>query len=95
MDLVEEDEAEDPAHPWDAPEQVPAVDIVSFGAFFDVAFEVTEESVVEVEKLEIDLDAFTHRGIREAVGDSLPVCLDRELFPELGEVVLTVGINTG
>jgi hypothetical protein len=60
VDLVEENEAEDLAHPWDASEQVPAVDIVSFGALLDVAFEVTEEPVVEVEELEIDLDALAH-----------------------------------
>ena len=51
MDLVEKNEAKDPSHPWDTPEQVPGVDIVSFGALFDVALELPEEAVVEVEKL--------------------------------------------
>jgi hypothetical protein len=92
VDLVEEDEAKDPSHPWDAPEQVPGVDIVSFGALLDVALELTEEAVIEVEKLEIDLDAFAHGGIREVLGDSLPVRLAGNLFLELGEVVLAVGV---
>jgi hypothetical protein len=92
VDLVEEDEAEDLAHPWDAPEQVPAVDIVSFGALLDVALELTEEAVIEVEKLEIDLDALAHGGVREAIGDSLPVCLESDLLLKLGEVVLAFGV---
>ena len=86
VDFVEEDEAEDLAHPWDTPEQVPAVDIVSLGAFFDVALEVTKEPVVEVEKLEIDLDAFANGGIREAIGDSLPVCFEGDLFSNSGRL---------
>jgi hypothetical protein len=92
VDFVEEDEAKDLPHPWDTPEQVPAVDIVSLGAFFDVALELTEEVVVEVEQLKIDLDAFANRGIREAVGDSIAVCLEGDLLLELGQVVLTVGV---
>ena len=92
VDLVEEDKAKDLSHPWDASEQVPGVDIVSFGALLDGALDLTEEPVVEVEKLEIDLDAFAHRGIREVLEDSIAICLEGDLLPELGEVVLTVGI---
>jgi len=92
VDLVEEDEAEDLPHPRDASEQVPAVDIVAFSLFLDIAFEAAEQAIVEVEEIEIDLDAFAYGGIGEVIGDSLPVRLEGDLFPELGEVVLAVGV---
>ena len=60
VDFVEENEAEDFAHSRDASKPIPAVDIVRFGLFDDVEFEGAEQLVVEVEKLEVDLDAFSH-----------------------------------
>ena len=59
---------------------------------YSVALELTEEAVIEIEKLEIDLDAFAHGGVREVINESLPVCLESDLFLELGQVVLTVSI---
>jgi hypothetical protein len=92
MDLVEEDEAEDLSHPWDTPEQVPAVDVVCFDLLDDVEFEVGKELVEEVEELEIDLAAFADGGIGEVIGESLPVRLVGDLLLELGEVVLAISV---
>lgn len=60
VDFVEKNETEDFAHSRDASKPVPAVDIVHFGLFDDIEFEVIEQLVVEVEELKINFDAFSH-----------------------------------
>jgi len=50
------------------------------------------EPVVVIDELEIDGDASLNLRIRELVDDSFPIDLVGELYSELGQVVLAVGV---
>jgi hypothetical protein len=92
VDFVEEDEAQDLSDSWDASQEVEGAGVVAFGLPDDVEFQLSEETVIEIEELEIHLDAFLDAGIGEVLGDSVAVCLVGQLFLELGEIVLAVGV---
>ncbi len=58
----------------------------------DVALEVSDEAVVVVDELDIDLYAVTDDRIGELLGQSDAVDLVSDLPAELGQVALAVGV---
>ena len=56
------------------------------------AFHALDGATHLVDEFEIDLDALADSGIGESFGDAFMVNLAVELMPELGQVVLAVGV---
>jgi len=62
------------------------------GVTQDVTFEVAVEAAVVIDEIEIGLDASTNDGIGELFCDTLAMDFVGDLFAELGEVTLAVGV---
>jgi len=63
MDLVENDQRQDLTDTRYRTQQNQAVFIRTFGVFQDMPFDLAELLVVEVDEVQIQLDAFLHAGI--------------------------------
>ena len=62
----------------------------------NVEFDFPQELVIVIDEGEIDFNGLPYAGIRKVLFHSLAIRLVRQLFPNLGEVVLTIGIvNVG
>lgn len=66
--------------------------IVPFGLADDIEFQIGNQVVIEVGELEIDLHAFLDGGIREVIGESLPMGRNGELLFKVGKIVLAFGV---
>jgi len=65
---------------------------VASGDLTDVAFEVPEDSVEMIDELEVGLDTLSNDGIGELPCNTFSVDFVGNLFAELGEVTLAVGV---
>ena len=92
VDFVEDDEGEDGPDAVDGPQEIEGVGIVVSGISEDVAFEVAREPIEMVDEIEIGLDASSNVGVNELTGDTFPVDLVGDLFTELGEIALAIGV---
>ena len=92
LDLIEDDQTEDLSYSGKTPKQIEVSDIMPFGLFDDIEFQIIEQAVIEFHKLEIDLDAFLDGRVGEMTGDAYPIRLDGQFFFKFGEIVLAVGV---
>jgi len=92
VDLVEDDEREDGSDAVDGTQEIEGVGIVVSGVSEDEAFEVARQPVEMVDELEIGLDAPSNVGVNELTGNAFPVDLVGDLFTELGEIALAIGV---
>ena len=92
VDLVEDDKGEYFADAVDGSQTVKDVGVVYLGRSDDEEFEIREQGIVVIDKHKIDFDALLHAGIREAFGNATSVGFVGDLFADLREVVLAVGV---
>jgi len=92
MNLVEQNEAQDFSDPGHDLEQVQGLGIVLLCRFDNVSFHIAEEMVVVPDQREVDFHALLDGRIGKALGDADTIGFVGELFPDLGQVILTVGI---
>jgi hypothetical protein len=92
MHRIQEHETENLANARDGLEQVQGVGIMLFGRGDNGQFQVPQQLVIIVNQGEVDLDAFLDGGIGKPLGDPSAIRLVRDLFADLGQVVLAVGL---
>jgi hypothetical protein len=92
MHLVEQEQTQNFANAGNRLEPVEGLGIVLLCCPEDRQLDVAQQPIIVVNQRKIDFDAFLYRGIREPLGDSLAVGFLRNLFADLGQVILAVGI---
>ncbi len=92
MDFIQNDQAQDFSDAGNAPKQMEASGVVPFGLANDMGFQIGKKAVIEFGKLKIDLHAFLDGGIREVIGESLPMGRNRQLLFKVGKIVLAFGV---
>ena len=92
VDLVEDDEGEDLPDAVDGLKEIKDVGVVFLGRSDDEEFEIREQGIVVIDKHKIDFDALLHTGMWEAFGDASSVGFVGDLFADVREVVLAVGV---
>jgi hypothetical protein len=76
----------------DGPQEIKNVGIVVSGISEDIAFEVARQPIEMVNEIEIGLDASSNVGIGELASNAFPMDLVGDLFTELGEIALAIGV---
>lgn len=92
MNLVEQYQTQELANTWYRAQPIEGVGLVLVGGVDNVELQVAEQVVVVIDQREVDCDALLHGRIGKAFGYALPVGLVGELFADLGQVVLAVGL---
>jgi hypothetical protein len=92
MDLIQQDEAQDVANPGHRLEQVYRLGIVRLGGFDDVSLQGAEKMVIVANQRQVHCHAFLDRRVGKPLGDTVAVGFVGQLFPNLGQVVLAVGV---
>jgi hypothetical protein len=92
VDLIEDRESENGADPMDGSKEMEGLGIVITRISQDVAFEIPNHKIERIDEIEIGGDAHTNIGVRELVQDALAMDFVGDLLPELGEIVLAVGV---
>jgi hypothetical protein len=92
MALVEQDQTQKLANAGDGLEPVQGLGVVLLRCPHDGQCEIAESLVIEVKQGQVDFHAFGHRGIGKPLGDAGAVGFVGDLLPNLGQVVLPVGL---
>jgi hypothetical protein len=62
----------------------------------NIEFHFAEQLIVVINESDIHFNGFADTGIRKVVGDAFPIGFVGQLFADLGEIVLAIGIlNVG
>jgi hypothetical protein len=92
IDLVEEDQAEDSADPWDGLKQGIGSQIVFFGTGNDIAFQLRQDMVIGFNHLQIDRHALLDGRVIEAIDDALSVLGFGNTSQGIRKVILASGV---
>ena len=92
MHLIQEHETEDLANARDRLEQVQGVGIMLFGRGDNGQLQVPQQLILIVDQGEVHLDVFLDGGIGKPLGDPSAIRLVSDLFADLGQVVLAIGL---
>jgi hypothetical protein len=92
LHFVEQDQAEELAHPGDGLQAVEGRGIVLLGRLHDRQLQVCQQRVVVADQGQGDLEALWHRRRRKARGDAVPVGFGGDVLAHLGEVVWALSV---
>ena len=91
-DLIEDHQGDDLPHSMDTLQEVQRLGIVIPGDPQYVSLQIGQQPAEMIDQLEIRLNASLDVGITELLGKTLLVHLTGYLLPELGQVVLRIGV---
>jgi hypothetical protein len=92
MDLVEQDHTQDVPDAGYGAQEVQGSRTVLLGSGHEVSRQIAEALVVGAKQGEVHVDALLHGGIGTPLGHAVTGGLLGNLLPDLGQVVLTVGV---
>lgn len=92
MDLVKHHQREDFTDTRHRPQQHQTVLVTFPGMLENEPLDLLEFSVVDIDQGQIEFHAPGDAGIVEALGDAGPIALVAEIEPDLGQIVLAVGV---
>ena len=92
MDLVENNSRQDLAVSEHRLENHQAGIIDLFGAAIDVPFDLAQLFIVESDQVEIQVNALLGAGVLKALGEAFAVEGVNQVFTDLGQVILAVGV---
>ena len=92
IDLVEEDQGEDSADPWNGLKQGIGSEVVFFGTGNDIPFELGQDVVIGFNDLQINSHAFLNGGVIEALGDAFSVLGFGNASQGIRKVILASGV---
>src|SRR6266851_4603239 len=96
LNLIQNDQRENLPDPWHRLEASKGLHVVGFGTARNVEFDFPQELVIVIDEGDIDFNGLPYAGIGEVLFHSLAIRLVRQLLPNLGQIVLTIGIvNVG
>ncbi len=95
VDLVEDRQRQDLADAGNGAEPVKGLRVVLLGAANEMEFELGDDGVVELDQLEVDLEALARIGVGKPLGDAFSVGLVGDPPRRFLEVVLVVGVRSG
>jgi hypothetical protein len=92
MELIQQHEAQDCANPGSRLEQVERLGLVLLGGFEEVSLQVAAQLVIVGDQGEVYFHALLHRSIGKPRSDARAVGFGGQLLPNLGEVLLAIGM---
>jgi len=88
VDFVEDGKAEDTTYSIDGSYSEVGVTVMLFGEDGYFLFELRKDGVVEIKKVEIDLDTLLDAFVREELSDSFSLRFPADVIFQIGQVVL-------
>ncbi len=92
VDLVENHQREDRTHAGDRLQQMISDGVMMFGLPLDLRLEIEQDPVVDIEKMQICLNALLCAGLFESLGQSSAVRGGGDALAERWIIVLRVGV---
>jgi hypothetical protein len=92
MDCIEPYEAENRANARHGLSQVEGMGIVVLGGVEDIAFQIGEPRIIRGDACQVDRHGLLHGRLIKALGHPFAVGLVGTLFPDLGPVILAIGM---
>jgi hypothetical protein len=92
MHLVEQHPTHNLANAGDGLQPVERLRIRLLGCLDDRQLAIVQQPIVGVNEGQVDVDTLLHGGIRAPFRHAIPIRLVGEFLPDLGEVVLAVGM---
>ena len=92
MDFVEQHEGQDLADAWDRAQPVEGLGIVRLGGLDETQLQAGPQAIIGVEQREVHSEALVDSRRGKPFGHTASVSLVRELFMDLRQMVLAVGM---
>jgi hypothetical protein len=90
MHLIQQHQTPHLADTGDGLPPVQGLGLVLLRRVDDGQFHIAEQPIVAVNQGEVDLDALLDGGLKEPFRHAVPIALVGQLFPDLGQMVLTI-----
>jgi hypothetical protein len=92
VDFVEDGQAEYAPYPVDGPYSEIGIPVMLFGEGRYFLFELREDGIVEIEKVQVELDTLLNAFIREELSDSFSLRFSADIIFDIRQVVLIGGV---